>query len=130
MIAFDWNTIDLKVFSITNIENRVNADKLFVSLLMELERKGINPSKEFTISEVANLIPKGTANVCNHSTYGFSIMSMFSGQKYRDYFIFEDDNLRDEFTKICNNNHDRDNYYWRKYHLNKRVKINPKYLKV
>ena len=56
-------------------------------------------------------------------------MSMFSNQKDRDYFIFVNSNLQDEFTSICNNNHDRDNYYWKKYCLNEKVKINPEYIK-
>lgn len=97
---------------------------------MEIEKSGISITKEFTISEIADLVPKGTAGVSNHSTYGFSIMSMLSGQKHRDYFIFDKPELRDEFTSVCNNNRDRDNYFWKKYHSDVKVKINPKYFKL
>lgn len=130
MNNFDWGKIDSNLFNIDKIENKVNADKLFISFLLEIEINKVNIRKEFTIEEIVNLIPKGTAGINNYSTYGFSIMSMFSNQKDRDYFIFANSSLQDEFTVICNNNHDRDNYYWKKYHLNEKVKINPEYIKV
>ncbi|WP_459195686.1 hypothetical protein [Wukongibacter baidiensis] len=130
MIEFNWKKIQSKYFNIASIENKVNADKLFVSFLLEVENRMIDKYKEFTIAEVVDLIPRGTALVHNYATYGFSIMSMFSGQKDRDYFVFNNDNLRDEFTDICNNNYNRDNYYWRKRYLNEKCRINPKYIKV
>ncbi|WP_048718968.1 hypothetical protein [Bacillus sp. 522_BSPC] len=129
MVAFDWECSEFKLFSTTNLENNVNADKLFVSFLVEVEKQRKDITKTFTIQEIANIIPKGTAGINNYSTYGFSFMSMLSGQKNRDYFIFENKELRGEFTSICNNNVDRDNYYWKKHCLNERVRINPKYLK-
>lgn len=129
MSDFDWQCKAYKLFSTTNLVNHVNADKLFVSFLMAVENKGIDFNKTFTVKEVVDIIPKGTADVKNHSTYGFSIMSMLSGQKNRDYFIFEKSGLREEFTAICNNNYNRDNYFWKKHYLNERLRINPKYLK-
>jgi 5-methylcytosine-specific restriction enzyme A len=128
MNNFDWDNINSRIFSLSNVANRVNADKLFVCFLMEIEKRGIDTKKSFTIAEISDLVPKGTAGVNNNSTYGFSIMSMLSGQKQRDYFIFENSNLRDEFTAVCNNNHDRDNYFWKKHYLNERLWINTKYL--
>jgi len=128
MAVIDWDNIQSNIFTVAGIENKVNADKLFTSLLLEIEKNGIDIYKDFTIAEIAELIPRGAAGVNNYSTYGFSIMSMLSGQKYRDYFVFENKNLRDEFTTICNNI-DRDNYIWRKIYLNERAKINPKYIK-
>jgi 5-methylcytosine-specific restriction enzyme A len=129
LAAFDWKCSEFKLFSTTNIENHVNADKLFVSFLMEVEEQRKDITKTFTIKEIANIIPRGTAGINNNSTYGFSFMSMLSGQKNRDYFIFYNVVLRDKFTSICNNNYDRDNYYWKKHYLNERVRINTKYLK-
>lgn len=126
---FDWKCSEYKLFSTTNIENHVNADKLFVSFLMKVENQGVDIEKTFTIKEIANMIPKGTAEVNNPSTYGFSFMSMLSGQKNRDYFIFDKEGLREEFTSICNNNYNRDNYYWKKHYLNGHLRINPKYMK-
>ena len=127
MVGFDWN-IKSGVFNINEIANRVNADKLFVSLLMEIEKRKIDINKEFTLSDIAELIPRETAGVSNYATYGFSIMSMLSGQKGRDYFIYKNTNLRNEFTDICNNNRNRDNYVWRKLYLDEIVSINNKYI--
>ncbi|USK31518.1 hypothetical protein LIT32_25935 (plasmid) [Bacillus sp. CMF21] len=76
----DWDGIKSELFSLTNIANRVNADKLFVSFLMALEKRGVDRKKRFTIREVVEFIPKGTAGVTNYSTYGFSITSMLIGE--------------------------------------------------
>lgn len=125
-----WDNIKSDIFTLTGVEHDKNADKLFVSLLMEIQRKGIDINDWFTIAKIADLIPRGTAGVNNYATYGYSIMSMFGGQNHRDYFIFETEGLRDEFTSICSNTRDRDNYLWRKLYLNEKVRINPKYIKV
>jgi hypothetical protein len=55
---------------------------LFVSLVIEMKKKGLDITQKFAISQI--LIPKGTA-VKNPSTYGFSILSMLSGQKQREF---------------------------------------------
>ena len=130
MTEFDWDTIYSGLLSIENIENKVNADKLFVSLILAVEKRRISVQKEFTISEISELIPLGTAGIDNYSTYGFSMMSMMSSQKHRDYFVFNNTALRDEFTAVCNNNRDRDNYYWSKRYPDEKLRINPKYLMV
>lgn len=124
-----WENLKSNIFTLTGIENDKNADKLFVSLLQEIERRSIDIKRWFTIGEVADLIPRGTAGVNNYATYGYSLMSMFGGQSRRDYFVFEAKGLRDEFTSICSNTRDRDNYLWRKLYLDERVRINPKYIK-
>lgn len=72
------------------------------------------------------MIPLGTAGVSNYSTFGFSIMSMFSNQKGRDYFIFDDPHMTQIFTDCCNNAN-RNNYEWRKHYLDKTCRINLKY---
>lgn len=127
MIDNKWEGFQSKVFNIEAMENRVNADKLFLYFLLEVERRDINPNKDFTIGEINNIIPRGTAGIENYATYGFSFMSMLSGQNYRDYFEFDNPNLRDEFAEKCRNAH-RDNYYWRKLYLNERCTINKKYI--
>jgi 5-methylcytosine-specific restriction enzyme A len=129
MTGFDWECNEFELFNTTNVLNRVNADKLFVSLLKEVENRGKDISKKFTIREISDLIPKGTAGVNNYATFGFSFMSMLSGQKNRDYFIFDNKELREEFTSICNNNFNRDNYYWKKNYLQEKLIVNPRYLK-
>jgi len=129
MIEFDWNNIQSRMICIENIVSNVNADKLFVSLIMEVEKKSISIKKEFTIGEIAELIPIGTAGINNKATYGFSMMSMMSGQKHREYFVFKNMALRNEFTGVCNNR-DRNNYYWSQKYSDEKLSINPKYLRV
>lgn len=92
-MEFDWDCRDYHLFSTTNVENRVNGDKLFVSFLMEIENQHRDIQGSFRIKEIADFIPKGTAGIHNHSTYGYSFMSMLSTQKYRDYFVFENKNI-------------------------------------
>lgn len=102
------------------------ADRLFNSLLLEIKKKGININKVFTVSEIAKLIPIGTANVTNSATYGYSMTSMLSKQKNRDYFVFQNSDIQDELTTLANNPK-RNNYYWKTYFANEKLKINPKY---
>jgi 5-methylcytosine-specific restriction protein A len=125
----DWSKIDSNVLSLTNIHNRVNADALFVSLVMEMEKRGMDIRGKFRISQIPQIIPRGTAGVTNYAVYGFSVLSMLSGQKQRDYFIFDNSNLKDEFTTMANNNRNRDNYFWLKNYPDEWIQINPKHLK-
>ncbi|TYR74470.1 hypothetical protein FZC79_13390 [Rossellomorea vietnamensis] len=127
MEALDWDSDQYKLFSTTNIENRVNADKLFLSFLIEVEKSQLDLRKVFTIKEIMMFIPRGTAGINKYATYGFSFMSMLSTQKNRDYFIFDNPGVRDEFTASCQSRL-RDNYYWKKHYLGQRVRINSKYL--
>ncbi|MGL5353713.1 MAG: hypothetical protein ACRDA5_10395, partial [Clostridium sp.] len=129
MVQLFWETIQSEKFNLSSIENKVNADKLFASFLVEVERKGIDENLQFSIKEITDLIPRGTAGVDNYSTYGFSIMSMFSTQKDRDYFVFNNSIVKEEFTINCNNLN-RDNYIWRKEYIDEKCKINPKYIKI
>jgi 5-methylcytosine-specific restriction protein A len=99
----EWTKVDSKIISLTNIHNRVNADALFLSLVIEMEKQGLELTQKIAISQIPQLIPKGTAGVNNPSTYGFSILSMLSGQKQRDYFIFDNPKLKDEFTTQAKN---------------------------
>lgn len=115
------------IFDLSLLTSDKNADKLFKSFLLKIEEQDISPSTNFTIDDVVKLIPRGTANVSNYSTYGFSITSMFSNQKGREYFIFEDYSMTKIFTDSCNNSN-RDNYIWEKYFLEKKCRINPKYI--
>ncbi|MGI6383226.1 MAG: hypothetical protein ACOXZT_08515 [Tissierellaceae bacterium] len=123
-----WEGFQSEVFNIEAMESRVNADKLFLYFLLEVEKRKIDPYKVFTIEEINKLIPKGTAGIDNYATYGFSFMSMLSGQNYRDYFDYENMDLRDEFAERCKDSN-RDNYYWRKNYLNEKCTINKKYIK-
>jgi predicted HNH restriction endonuclease len=105
------------------------ADILFNSLLKEIKKKHFDINKYFTVSEIAELIPIGTANITNTATYGYSLTSMLSKQKNRDYFIFQKPSIQDELTSLANNPK-RNNYYWKTHYLNEKLKINPKYIEL
>lgn len=66
--------------------------------------------------EISALITKGTAGINNYSTFGFSLMSMLSGQKIEINLFLIIKDLMEEFTSICNNNFNRHNYYWKKHY--------------
>lgn len=125
---YDWYNNQSKRFNISDIENKFNADKLFVCFLLEIEKRDIDPYREFTIEEIVEIIPLGTAGIDNKAAYGYSIMSMLAGQKDRDYIIFTKSGLKEELTLVCNNMN-RDNYYWEKEHLQECCKINTRYIK-
>jgi hypothetical protein len=125
---FDWDCSGYRLFSTVNIQTKVNTDRLFANLLKKIKDNRLDLNKLFTIKEITELIPRGTADVENYATYGFSMMSMFSAQKQKEYFIFKNQEIGGKFTRICNNNHNRDNYYWKKHYLNEVVSINPKYV--
>lgn len=118
MLGAKWEGFQSKIFNIEAMERRVNADKLFLYFLLEVEKRKIDPYKVLTVEEINRIIPKGTAGIKIDSSYGFSFMSMLSGQNYRDYFDFENADLRDEFAEKCKDKN-RDNYYWRKNYLKK-----------
>lgn len=109
-----------------NLKGNANADFLFYSLLENIKSRGIDTNKEFTVEEIAELIPLGTAGVTNPATYGYSMTSMFSMQKGRDYFIFQHPEIQEELTFLANNPK-RNNSYWRTNYSNEKLMINPKY---
>ncbi|MDO4927212.1 MAG: hypothetical protein Q3980_16330 [Turicibacter sp.] len=115
-------------FNFDLIKPTSNADKLFIALLEFLQSYQLNPNQSFTIKAIEYFIPKGTMDINTNSVYGFSMMSMFSNQRDRDYFIFENKKLPEKFKEICMS-HNRDNFYWRKQYNNERCQINPKYIK-
>ena len=115
------------IYKTERINNNANADKLFKAFLEYCDNSEINPERLFTIEQIANILPRGISGVSNYATYGFSLMSMMSDQKGRDYFIFINPNMTKIFREICNNNYDRDNYLWRKLYLHEQCKINPEY---
>ncbi|MEW9576542.1 HNH endonuclease [Bacillus toyonensis] len=112
--------------NLTGLKGNAKADKLFYTLLLEIKKRKINITKEFTVLEIASLIPLGTVEISNHATYGYSFTSMLSNQKNRDYFIFQNPSVQEKLTSLANN-HNRNNYRWKTEYGNEKVKINSKY---
>lgn len=124
---FDWNFLKSSLFALDKIYLRANADVLFVCLLLSLEKNYEEDIPEtISIKEVSNRIPIGTAGISNHSSYNYAMIALFGGQKQRDYFLFENPNMRANFTEQANNPL-RNNNYWKEY-INELVTINPKYI--
>ncbi len=117
----EWFNFDL-------IKPTSNADKLFIALLEFLQSYKLDPNQQFTIKAIEYFIPKGTMDINTNSVYGFSMMSMFSNQRNRDYFIFEEEALPEKFKAVCMTQN-RDNFFWRKYCNDEKCHINPKYIK-
>jgi 5-methylcytosine-specific restriction endonuclease McrA len=109
-----------------NLKGNAKADLLFNSLIQNIKSRGIDTNKEFTVEEIGELIPLGTAGVNNPATYRYSMTSMFSKQKGRDYFIFQHPEIQHELTLLANNPK-RNNSYWRTNYSNQKLMINPKY---
>lgn len=120
-LQLDWFNKDL-------INETSNADQLFIALLEFLQTYQLDPNQTFTIKAIEYFIPKGTKGINTNSVYGFSMMSMFSNQRNRDYFIFESEHLPETFKEICMS-HNRDNFFWRKNYELEKCRINPKYIR-
>jgi 5-methylcytosine-specific restriction enzyme A len=111
------------------LKGSANADKLFELLLTRLGQQGDEFGKEYTITDIANIIPQSSSGIEKYSSYNYAMTSMFGGQKGRDYFIFRNPNLKDTFTELANDNN-RNNQTWQNLYLNEKVRINPIYLKL
>jgi hypothetical protein len=126
-VEYDWSLLRSSIFDLDKIHHRAHADVLFVNLLVSLEKDYEEDIPEtITIKEISNRIPRGTAGIFNPSSYNYAMISLFSGQKQRDYFLFENVEIRNQFTEQANNPL-RNNNFWKKY-IDELVKINPKYI--
>ena len=126
-VEFDWSNLDSDSFDLDRISVHSNADVLFVSLLINLEKTNEEDiPAELTIGKIAEIIPRGTANISNYSTYNYAMLALFSGQRNRDYFLFSNPQIKAILTKESNNPN-RNNNFWRKF-TSESVRINPKYI--
>lgn len=114
------------IFDFSRIKYDRNADKLFKNLLLLLDRKyGKDVPQWISIREISELIPKGTANIFNQSSYDYAMIALFGGQKERDYFKFMNQDIKNQFTHEANNTL-RNNRFWRGF-TDEQVQINRKY---
>jgi hypothetical protein len=109
------------------LKGNANADKLFKQLLIKVKALSHKQGKEYTITEIASLIPHRTSGIEKYESYNYSMTSMFSAQKGRDYFIFTNPSLKATFTELANDTN-RNNRAWSTLYGHEKVKINPKYL--
>jgi hypothetical protein len=122
---FTWGKTHSKQFNLDKIKLRSNADVLFACLLLTLEQRGLVDAP-LTIGKIAELIPLGTAGICNPASYNYAMISLFGRQKGRDYFQLENASLQEAFTEQANRS-TRDMKFYVK-HADEAVTINPKYI--
>ncbi len=122
---FTWGKAHSKHFDLDKIKLRSNADVLFACLLLSLEQRGLKDAP-LTIGKIAELIPLGTAGICNPASYNYAMISLFGRQKGRDYFQLQSAALQDAFTEQANRS-TRDMKFYVK-HAEQAVTINPKYI--
>ncbi|MBT2641617.1 HNH endonuclease [Bacillus sp. ISL-41] len=104
-------------------KGNANADKLFEFLLSRVRGN----VKEYTIAEIGALIPMQDTGILKYESYNYAMTSMFSGQKERDYFVFNNPRLKNEFTYLANDA-TRNNRAWKQLYGKEKVRINPVYL--
>ncbi|CAK4840655.1 unnamed protein product [Aphanomyces euteiches] len=121
----EWDTLSCKHFAPNHISGRSNADTLFVCLLLSLE---INPefALTLTIADVVRLVPLGSGSICNPASYHYAMIAMFGGQKGRDFFLFDNEELQTAFTQQANASN-RDMRFYRK-HSDAKLSLHPKYI--
>lgn len=124
--SLDWEAIDCSHFAPERIEGRANADVLFACLLLALEEKP-ERKKKLTVGEVAELVPLGSGAICNPSSYHYAMIALFGGQKGRDFFSFDDEQLRAAFTDQANQSSRNMRFY--REHSEAVITINPKYVR-
>lgn len=123
--SFSWKEASSKSYNLNEITLRSNADILFACLLIILDQYKIK-HHNLTVGHVIDLLPVGTAGMCNPATYNYALIALFGNQKGRDYFIFEERTIQNSFTLQANNS-TRDMRFPFK-ESNHLISINPKYI--
>ncbi|MBP1157676.1 MULTISPECIES: hypothetical protein [unclassified Paenibacillus] len=121
---FSWTDAKSRRFDLSKIKLRSNADVLFASLLLSLD-KHIIDSNELTIGHIIDLLPPGTAGICNPASFNYAMVALFGSQKGRDYFQFENATLKEAFTEQANQSTRDMRFHTR--HSAEKILINPKY---
>ncbi|MFC3788405.1 hypothetical protein ACFOQM_06325 [Paenibacillus sp. GCM10012307] len=123
--SFSWETITSKRFHLDLIPHRSNADILFACFLLSQETSDQGQT-DFTIGDVIEQLPLGTAGICNPASFNYALVSLFGGQKQRDYWLFQNQEVRRAFTEQANKS-TRDMRFYLRY-ADEPVSINPKYV--
>lgn len=123
--SFSWETASSKRYNLDLIANRANADILFACFLLTPEAQS-QSKEELKISDVIDMLPLGTGGLCNPTSFNYALISLFSGQKQRDYWVFQNQEVRHSFTEQANNSTRDMQFYLR--HADERISLNPKYI--
>ncbi|MFD1775433.1 hypothetical protein [Paenibacillus rhizophilus] len=123
--AFSWNDLSSKRFRLDQIVGRANCDMLFTCFLLTLEAQG-STTTEFTVGEVVDLLPVGTAGICNEASFKYALVSLFSQQRQRDFWVFDKPEISRAFTEQANQS-TRDMKFYDS-HSKEKVNLNSKYI--
>jgi hypothetical protein len=123
--TFTWDWLTSERFRMEKIVGRANCDVLFACFLLSLEAKG-NSATEFTVGEVVGMLPMGTAGICNEASFNYALISLFSQQRQRDFWVFDKPEISRAFTEQANQS-TRDMRFYQ-LHAEEKLQINSKYL--
>lgn len=122
--TFTWDGLTSERFRMEQIVERANCDVLFACFLMTLDSENIT-STTFTIGEVVDHLPLGSAGICNEASFRYALVSLFSQQRQRDYWIFDNPEVSQAFTEQANQS-TRDMRFYDK-HSGEKVRVSEKY---
>jgi hypothetical protein len=126
--VFDWGTFTSNLINVEKIVNRTNADVLMALFIQTIEQeKEIDLTFPVSIGDVQKRIPQHKTGIIQNASYNYALIGLLAGQRNRDYFIFQDSELKKFFSDQANNT-SRDNSCWKKY-LDDQLTVNPVYLK-
>lgn len=123
--AFSWVDLSSNRFRLDQIVDRANCDVLFACFLLALEAQG-STATEFTVGEVVNLLPVGTAGICNEASFKYALVSLFSQQRQRDFWVFDKPEISLAFTEQANQSTRDMRFYL--LHAQEKVKVNSKFI--
>jgi AraC-like DNA-binding protein len=123
--TFTWDGLTSERFRMEQIVGRANSDVLFACFLLSLEAQS-NSATEFTVGEVVDMLPVGTAGICNEASFNYALISLFSQQRQRDFWVFDKPEISRAFTEQANQS-TRDMRFYQ-LHAVEKLQINSQYL--
>lgn len=123
--TFTWDGTTSQRFKIDQIVGRANCDILFACFLLLLEAQS-NSGTEFTVGEIVGMLPVGTAGICNEASFNYALISLFSQQRQRDFWVFDKPEISHAFTEQANQS-TRDMKFY-DTHSSEKIVLNPKYI--
>ena len=123
--TFIWDGPTSERFRIEQIAGRANCDVLFACFLLSLDAQS-KSATEFTVGEIVGMLPVGTAGICNEASFNYALISLFSQQRQRDFWVFDKPEISRAFTEQANQS-TRDMRFYQ-LHAGEKLQINSKYL--
>lgn len=123
--TFTWDGLTSERFRTEQIIGRANCDVLFACFLLSLEVMS-NSATEFTVGQVVGMLPVGTAGICNEASFNYALISLFSQQRQRDFWVFDKPEISRAFTEQANQSTRDMRFYL--LHEGEKLQINQRYI--